>query len=697
MQLLARLHGVRTSYRDAFGQWRKAGPEALGAVLQSLGLRSELIESPELGIREAISSHWSRALPQVQVLWDDAPHAVPVRHPISEWNLSFRGEIELESGDRRSMAGKLDALKVLRGGRSDKGVHTEREMPLPSDLPWGYHHLSISWAGRTNQSLLIRAPRRAAGFPGDADGGRTGLFLPLYALRTESDWGAGDYSDLSAFSAWAGARGFDAIGTLPLLPTFLGQPFDPSPYAPVSRQFWGEHFIDPRAAPEFRESREARALVENPTFQSEIQTQRLEEQVDYAAIWALKRPVLEALADGLRRDPERWHERLDAYILEKPEVMAYARFRAAQEMYRGRNWRLWPESHRSGNLESATLDPRVVDFYLYTQLLAQEQLGAIKGDSSAPLYLDLPLGSHPDGFDNWREQASFATGMAVGAPPDPLFTGGQNWGFAPLHPGKIRSLGYRYFIACLRHHLSCAQILRLDHAMGFHRLFWIPSGMGAENGVYVQYEAEDFYAILSLESRRRGVALVGEDLGTVPGQVRSAMDRHGISRTYALQLELKNDPERAFAPIPDQSAACMNTHDLPPFAAFWAGEDIDQLAAIGLLDEEDRPREREQRAALCRSLAKHLHQNGYLDAGTKSPEEILMACLLILRRSGAAITLVTLEDLWGERRRQNLPGSTDEHPNWRHKSRFALDEFAAVGNLHELIHEIWLRRGSSRV
>jgi 4-alpha-glucanotransferase len=604
--------------------------------------------------------------------------------------------IELEAGESSRFAGNMTSLEIQATHESGGELYTEWRLPLPPDLPWGYHRLSIRWSGKEASVLLIRAPRRAAGFPDDPDPGRSGLFLPLYALRTRHDWGAGDFSDLSRFSDWAGENGFEAVGTLPLLPTFLEEPFDPSPYAPVSRQFWGEHFIDPRVAPEFGESKEAGAIVRSANFQAEVETLRQRDTVDYARLWALKRPVLEALSAGLRRDAEAWERRVSPWVRKKPEVMAYATFRAVQEKHRGRNWRLWPEAQRSGNLEGASLDPAVIDFYLYTQMLAHEQLGGrtdAVASAKAPLYLDLPLGSHPDGFDRWREQDSFAEGMAVGAPPDPLFTGGQDWGFAPMHPGRVRTRGYRYFIACLRHHLAASKILRLDHAMGFHRLFWIPAGMGAEHGVYVHYKAEEFYAILSLESRRHGVALVGEDLGTVPGQVRTAMDRHGISRTYAMQLELREETDDAMGEIPEQAAACINTHDLPPFAAFWTGEDIEQLAQLGFYEEADRVREHERRAALRQSLMAHLRQKGQLGRESDSPGEILMGCLRILRNSPAAMTLVTLEDLWEERRRQNLPGSTNEVPNWRHRSRFSLEDFDAVENVQRLIREIALRPG----
>ncbi len=132
------------------------------------------------------------------------------------------------------------------------------------------------------------------------------------------------------------------------------------------------------------------------------------------------------------------------------------------------------------------------------------------------MYLDLPLGLHPDSFDTWRYPQLFVKGMSGGAPPDPVFTTGQNWAFQPVHPQAMRVDGYKYAIAYIRNHLRYARLLRIDHVMGLHRLYWIPEGMSGDRGLYVKYPAEEMYAILSLESHRANAGIVGENLGVVP-------------------------------------------------------------------------------------------------------------------------------------------------------------------------------------
>ncbi|HEX2120656.1 MAG TPA: 4-alpha-glucanotransferase, partial [Thermoanaerobaculia bacterium] len=211
------------------------------------------------------------------------------------------------------------------------------------------------------------------------------------------------------------------------------------------------------------------------------------------------------------------------------------------------------------------------------------------------LYLDFPLGVHPGGYDVWRYADSFAKGVSVGAPPDAFFTKGQNWGFPPLDPDAIRANRYEYFRACIRHHMQHASILRLDHVMGLHRLYWIPEGAEAKDGVYVRYRDEELFAIIALESQLHGCAVVGEDLGTVPEYVPRAMQRHGLRRMFVVQYEAK--PEGIGDP-PRMSVASVNTHDMPTFAAFERGLDIDDRVEQGLLDEEGARKEREARARI---------------------------------------------------------------------------------------------------
>jgi alpha-1,4-glucan:alpha-1,4-glucan 6-glycosyltransferase len=440
-----------------------------------------------------------------------------------------------------------------------------------------------------------------------------------------------------------------------LLASFLDEPFDPSPYAPVSRLFWNEFYIDPRRAPEFANSGEAQALVESSAFQSEVSALRAGDLVEYRRGMALRRPVLEALARTLFSEDSPRQVALWRWTGEHAQVGPYARFRAVTERYR-KTWQHWPVAVRDTNLAQAELDPAAERYHLYVQWLAAEQLQDLKERSvgyGAGLYLDFPLGVHGGGFDVWRGRDSFVAGASVGAPPDPLNLNGQDWGFPPAHPERLREQGYEYFILSIRNHLQYAKALRIDHVMGLRRLFWIPAGFAGPDGVYVGYREREFHAILTLESWRNQAMIIGEDLGTVPPEVRQEMRRHQLYRMYVLPLTWRDDPGRVLATPPAQSLASLNTHDMPPFAAFW--------------NDLDKPSRRQ--------ILGSLREDGFLTPGGKpGTEEVFQATLDFLAASEAKTVLVNLEDLWLETERQNLPGTYDEHPNWRRKAALSLEE-----------------------
>jgi 4-alpha-glucanotransferase len=252
----------------------------------------------------------------------------------------------------------------------------------------------------------------------------------------------------------------------------------------------------------------------------------------------------------------------------------------------------------------------------------------------------------------------------------------------------MRKQGHRYFIACLRHHLQHAGILRLDHIMSLHRLYWIPGGMGAHEGVYVRYPSEELYAILSVESHRHQALIVGEDLGTVPHYVRRAMAKHNIHRTYVVQFELRPERRRPVGALPTASVASINTHDMPPFAAFWRGLDIGRRLKRGLLDDEGARRERRSREAMKRSLLAFLRRCGLLKGAARNEGAVLGGCLTFLSGSRARVILASLEDLWLERRPQNVPGTWEEQPNWLRKAKYPFEAFCHMPQVLEALGQV---------
>ncbi len=294
---------------------------------------------------------------------------------------------------------------------------------------------------------------------------------------------------------------------------------------------------------------------------------------------------------------------------------------------------------------------------------------------------------HRAGYDVWRHRSSFATGASAGAPPDRFFTGGQDWDLPPLHPERIRDDGYAYPRAVLANLLRCASVLRVDHVMGLHRLYWIPGGADPRGGAYVRYRADEWYALLSLEAHRAGAGVVGEDLGTVPGYVRRAMRRHRFHTSYVLQFEVDPATSELRDPAAD-AAACLGTHDLPTWAAFWSGDDLRLRVDLGLLGSADAEERREEREAIRGAIVGALSDRGLLPAGRSDAASVLAAALRFLAASDAALAVVALEDLWLEELPQNVPGTGAELGNWRRRLRLTLEELATDERVRRLLDAV---------
>jgi 4-alpha-glucanotransferase len=680
LRLLARLHGIQSSYVDVSRRTVRASRGSLLAALQAMG--APVVEPGDVAdaLRSRVQELWRRPLEPVLVAWGGRPNPIRLRLPLWVMHARRRWSLYLETGE------ELDASEAfLRGERGvvraeqvEGATFVEMEFTPALRVPVGYHRLDLEFGGDAARSFLVSAPRKVP--PADREPS-WGVFLPLYALRTERSWGLGDLTDLGDLVDWMAGLGGRVAATLPILSAFLSHPFEPSPYSPASRLFWNELYLDVHEVPELQRCAEARALLRSRRLSRDIAALQAAPLVDHRGAMAVKRRVLELLAGSFFAEPSHRPSDFEEFARDH-RVQDYASFRANCER-RGASWRGWPRRERDGVLPKHGGDREAFGYHIYVQWLMRqqmEQLGRRAVEAGARLYFDLPLGVNPDGYDVWREREDFALGATTGSPPDPFFPGGQDWGFPPLHPERIRHQGYRYLIACLRHLLPHAGVLRIDHVMSLHRLYWVPRGLDARHGVYIRYQPEELYAILALESGRGRAVIVGEDLGTVPETVRRTMKRHGIYRSYVLQMEIKADPRRAINRAPRSSLASLNTHDLPPFAGFWKDADLAYRIEHGWLDEAEARRERAERRRLRKAMVRFLRSQGWLPGGQSGKDgprawDVLRGCLSHLVAGEAGIVLVNLEDLWLEERPQNVPGTTDEYPNWRRPALYPLERF----------------------
>jgi 4-alpha-glucanotransferase len=592
--------------------------------------------------------------------------------------------IVVRRGERLKLPDAIEGYAIeLENGEPFSGTFTS--------IPLGYHRLTPR---RSNRSCtLIVVPTRCYLPPAMRSGRIWALSTQLYALRSARNWGIGDFTDLSVFARLTGAAGAHAVGLNPLHELHPSNPQAASPYSPSSRLFLNALYIDVESVPELAESPDTQAMVGGTFFARRLDKVRRAELVDYAAVAALKFEILGRLHRALRaphsgagnrraREFERF-VRAAGVPLQRLSI-----YEALCEHFRARDpacygWQLWPHAYRSPESPEvarfAAEHAERVEFYAYVQWLAHQQFAAAGRDArnaGVALYCDLAVGAEINGADAWADQDAIIVDASLGAPPDPLNTQGQNWGVAPFSPRALRRRAYQPFIAMLRANMRRAGILRIDHVMALRRAFWIPRGAPAAEGTYVVYPLEEMLGIVALESRRNRCAVVGEDLGTVPEGFRETM--HAAQALSSRVFYFERDWNAAFlAPenYPRLAATSLGTHDLPTLAGWWTG---DRSA------NEDRARDRlllvdalERAGALDAKGAAELREDA-ARGGTLAVAGILAAGMArFLAATPSMLTVVAIEDVLNETGAVNVPGTIEEHPNWRRKRSLTLDGIEA--------------------
>jgi 4-alpha-glucanotransferase len=670
---LAGRWGVQTGYWDTAGHWHDTSVEALVAVLVELGAAiSAASDAPQ-----AIVDH-DRLLGRTPI--------EPVFTVASGTTLGFElrlptgagGDVHVtvatEAGDERQAVVDLGSVSPHGGGDG----WDARWITTPISLPVGYHRATVEVAGHAHHAMVLAPP---PGLRPLANTPMWGVFAPTHAFapdgRDEIDHlGIGHVGHLDDLARRVARYGARIVATLPLLATFLDEPFEPSPYAPVSRRWWSELHLDPAQLPGLSESPKATELIESRRITKAATELASGRHVDHRRAAALVNEVIDTVVADLADAGGPTADAVARFSADHPELEQYARFRALVERSGG-EWAPTRSMHSTREIALSELDPAVVARHRYIQFAADRQMAVLATRLEARgqiLALDLPLGASLDGFDVWANPDTFAAGMATGAPPDDFFSGGQNWGFPPTHPIRSRARGHEELVLAVRHHVRHSGLLRIDHLMSLERLWWIPDGCAAADGIYVRYPKDELMAIIAIETTRAGASVVGENLGTVTDEINETMERWQMLGMYELQFEAwrARDEGCLRAPSPF-SVAGVNTHDMATFAGWWAGNDIVDSVDLGLVDPAEAPERladrRSQIEAFAGVLARDLGRDVPVEPGV-----VLAAALEWLGRTPAQVVMVTLEDLWLEDQPQNVPGTHHERPNWRRRFSRTLDD-----------------------
>jgi 4-alpha-glucanotransferase len=666
---LAEVYDIATEYWDWQGRHVSVAASTIVSVLEALGVDAGTPELAQQALQQSERERWMRMLPACLAMRQGTPASVWVHVPEGD-----RVEIwlQLETGETRHDVHQLENFTPPYD--LDGFLVGEASFAMPADLPLGYHTVHVESGERSARMPLIvtpdllALPERMGATPA------WGLATQLYSVRSKQSWAVGDLADLADLAVWSTVEhGAGYILINPLHAAEPVAPMEPSPYLPTTRRFANPVYLRVERIPEYADASES-VRAEVVALREELLARPgILDRVDRDASWSAKRAAL-SLVHDVPRTPGRelafkaYRER------EGSGLEDYATWCALAEVHSA-DWSTWPadlQDPRSPEVAAfRDAHPSEVGFHLWLQWVLDEQLAAtqqaaVGAGMSLGIMHDLAVGVHPRGADTWGLQDVYASGISVGAPPDPYNQNGQDWSQRPWRPDRLAETAYAPFREMVATILRHAGGIRVDHVIGLFRLWWIPEGSPPTVGTYVRYDHDALIGILALEAHRAEAVVVGEDLGTVEPWVRDYLRERGMLGTSILWFEFEFDA--GGAPLRPEwwreyCLASVTTHDLPPTAAYLVGDHVRLRDELGVLtrslEEELAVDEADREAWLS-----NLRSRAVLPEGA-DVEETVQALYRYLTWTPSRLLNVALTDAVGDRRTQNQPGTLDEYPNWR--------------------------------
>lgn len=660
---LAETVGVSTGFWDWYGNWKHVEDASLIAVLNSLGF-SLSFDPSEAEINEAFRRNedfaWAAPLPPTTVCRQGNEAEIPVHvpHGMGVWC-----HLETEEGYHHELE-QLD--RPIPPRMVDGNLVGRATFKIPNWLPQGWHRIVARHEdGSECSSTLIVVPQRLSCRLDDGHK-RWGVAAQLYSTRSSGSWGMGDTQDLADLTAIVARDGANFLQVNPLHAPQPCFPQETSPYLPVSRRWASPLYIRPEAIDEYaRMDGKERGVITRYAHASRSQ----EDIIDRDLSWKSKLKALRKIFEIPRSITRQ--AQFEHFCAEGGESLE--------------NFALWSALvFENGDIElpapyASINAPEVeqarqrlageIEFWQWCQWIVFDQL--IRAQESAHrlgmdmgIMSDLAVGVHSLGSEIWSMPEIFAPGMSVGAPPDMYSQQGQNWSQPPWSPRGLAKAGYAPLRDMLRSVLSYSGAVRIDHILGLFRLWWIPEGMEASAGAYVSYDHEAMVGIVLLEAQRAGAVVIGEDLGTVEPWVRGYLNDRGILGTSVLWFEKEGSGWPLWPDHYRRSClAAVTTHDLPPTLGYLEGVHTQLRNRLGLL-VEDLDQVLEADRVERERMVSRLNEGGFIHNEEPSEEELVMGFHAYLAASPALLLAVSLVDAVGEKAPQNLPGTSDQYPNW---------------------------------
>lgn len=711
---LAELYGIGASYHDFRGKLHEVSRDSRVAILAAMGVDASDDEAIEKAIHVVETTQWMRMLPPAVVVSAGVAGSVPISIPLDLRARRLTWSVTLEDGSQREGAAQIQELATAGRGKVDARSFVRSVLPLPGDLPLGYHRITIALdSGLTGEARLIVAPAQCHESRVIGAGQRVwGIAVQLYALRSPENWGIGDFRDLREVISLTAPLGCSLIGLNPLHALMPADPAQISPYSPSSRQFLNVLYIAVADVPEFAECERAQQHVKDPQFQATLRKLREPQNVDYPGVARAKFEVLRMLYEHFREHHMQAGTgralAFQRYVEERGEPVRLhaiydaldADFRLQGPQYWG--WPSWPEEYRDPASSAVNRFARdrvqEVEYFLWLQWLAETQLAAAQEFARASgmpigLYGDVAVGANSAGSETWSNRHLYLQGASVGAPPDELALKGQDWGIPPQNPFELRLQEYQPFIVMVRNNMRAVGALRFDHVMTLFRLWWVPAGMISAQGAYVHYPLQDLIAILALESVRHHCSVIGEDLGTVPEEVRLAMEHYELNHYKVLLFE--KHPDGSFkkpAEYVRNALATVTTHDLPTLRSWWESLDIALREQLNLYPSEKivkdvhAGRERELPAMMRALVDQGLWRWQQHEPLPQYSTALARAIHAYLGLSTANFAMLQIEDLIGMTAPTNVPGTYLEHANWQRKVAMNTRDIFSRDDVRDMLH-----------
>lgn len=701
---LATLVGLQDSYIDARGQTETISLSRQQAILEAMGFDISSEQNIEQHIRELTEQRWSEILAPVTVCRQDLPLQIrlqqPQQHAASQWQWRITTE------EQQELTGELtlNISDIAEQYHSSQGTVLAFNLLLPVELPAGYHQLELSNGQQQFHQQLIITPSRCFQLHDKAVLHKTfGPAVQLYAVRSARNWGIGDFTDLKNMVAPLAELGADFIGLNPLHALYPGLPQDCSPYSPNSRLWLNTMYVALEQTPEFAECEAAQQLVASNAFQEKLSFCRKQDYVDYPAVSQLKQAVAELLYQHfsqhhLAADTERAQQFREFVSASDASLQQLALYQVMQGVFFARDWQMaawqnFPPAYQtpsSAEVEQFAAEHHAqIELQLYLQWLARQQLADVQHSClqqgmAIGLYCDVAVGTSSNSAESWAAPEDYLMKLSVGAPADIMAPKGQNWGLLAYNPQTLRQKAYQPFIQLLQANMRNAGALRFDHVMALLRLWCCPPGSDATAGAYIRFPAEDLFAILALESQRNHCLVIGEDLGTVPAEISQLMQQYQVLSYRVFMLEQKEGSyQNSQQTYPALSLATVSTHDMPTLIGYWQGHDLDLRHQLNLFPSAEIAEQLTQLRATEKQLMQHV-----LHLKEGDYHQLIRASHLYVASAPASLMAFQLEDLLHMHTPVNIPGTSQEYPNWKRRLSDELEQLFQRQDIRELITEI---------